>query len=161
MLMLSCDDFRIVKLFFCISIAGTTDSGWMNSTAFYQYISNILHPFLIDNKIELPVVLFVDGHTSHIFLKTSQFCRENGIVLIALLPNCTHIIQPMDVAVFKPLKTAWCKAVRKWKQENDSSNFPKEYFCSLMDKILKEQIKPEWFVSGFRACGLFPFNAVR
>lgn len=65
----------------------------------------------------------------------------------------------MDVAVFKPLKTAWCKAVRAWKEENDSTNFPKEYFCSLMGKILKEQIKPEWFVSGFRSCGLFPFNA--
>jgi len=37
-------------------------------------------------------------------LHFSKFCEENGIILIALLPNATHLFQPMDVAVFHTLK---------------------------------------------------------
>lgn len=41
--------------------------------------------------------------------QTSQFCEKNGIILVALLPNATHILQPMDVAVFRSLKEPWRK----------------------------------------------------
>ena len=43
--------------------------------------------WLIDNKIERPAVLYVDGHSSHITLPLVQFCQENQIELIALYPK--------------------------------------------------------------------------
>jgi hypothetical protein len=94
---------------------GRTESGWMTSATFFEYIANIFHPWLINQKITLPVVLFVDGHSSHLTYSLSEFCSENGIHLVALHPNATHIIQSMDVAVFRPLKVYWKQAVRLFK----------------------------------------------
>ncbi|XP_039300746.1 tigger transposable element-derived protein 1-like [Nilaparvata lugens] len=86
---------------------GKTESGWMTRATFFEYITNIFHPWLIKEQITLPVILFVDGHTSHLTLQLSEFCEQNGIILIALPPNTTHFMQPMDVAVFRGLKEAW------------------------------------------------------
>ncbi|KAJ8891144.1 hypothetical protein PR048_010658 [Dryococelus australis] len=68
-------------------------------------------PQNLTKNISLPVMLFTDEHSSHLTLHTSKFCDEQGIILAALLPNATHILQPMDVGVFRPLKKEWKKAV--------------------------------------------------
>ncbi|XP_046684545.1 MFS-type transporter clz9-like [Homalodisca vitripennis] len=84
---------------------GKSESGWMTGELFYEYITNIFHPWLDNNNISRHVILFIDGHTSHLTLHTSQFCADNNIILVSLLPNATHLLQPMDVAVFRTLKS--------------------------------------------------------
>ncbi|KAJ8884996.1 hypothetical protein PR048_011192 [Dryococelus australis] len=76
---------------------GKSPNGWMTGEVLYEFMKNIFHPWLFKQNISLPVVLFVDGHSSHLILHTSKFCDEHGIILVALLPNATHILQPMDV----------------------------------------------------------------
>lgn len=41
---------------------GTSENGWMTSKTFYEYITNVFHPWVLKEKIELPIILFVDGH---------------------------------------------------------------------------------------------------
>lgn len=55
---------------------GHSDSGWMKSEVFYEYIANVFNPFLVNNKITLPVILFVDGHKTHLTYYLSQLCTE-------------------------------------------------------------------------------------
>nr|CAI5845243.1 unnamed protein product [Callosobruchus analis] len=83
---------------------GTSDSGWMQSKEFYEYFANVFIKFLDYQAILRPVIVFVDGHSSHLSLSLSNLCRENGIILICLPPNTTHLLQPLDVAFFYPLK---------------------------------------------------------
>jgi len=45
---------------------GHSESGWMKSETFYEFVANIFNPFLLLNNIKLPVILFVDGHKSHL-----------------------------------------------------------------------------------------------
>lgn len=45
---------------------GCSDKRWMTIEIFHDYISNILHPYLKKHNIELPIILFVDGHKTHI-----------------------------------------------------------------------------------------------
>ena len=63
---------------------------------------------------ECPVLLIVDGHTTHIDVEISKFCKENGILLYCLLPHSSHITQPLDVGFFGALKTSWGKAIDKY-----------------------------------------------
>jgi len=42
-----------------------SESGWMTGENFYEYITNVFHPWVIKTKIQLPVVLYIDGHASH------------------------------------------------------------------------------------------------
>ncbi|CAK1579786.1 unnamed protein product [Parnassius mnemosyne] len=138
---------------------GRSDNGWMTRETFYEYICNIFNKWLDDNNVPRPVLLFIDGHTSHLSFQVSKFCSENGIILIALFPNATHLLQPMDVAVFRSLKGAWKTAVHSWRLENiDSPALRKIHFCPLLNKVLKDTLTPAIFQNGFRKCGLMPWN---
>lgn len=81
-----------------------TEKGWMTGEAFYEYIANVFHKWLLRNNVPLPVILFVGGHSSHLSYHLSTFAAANGIEVIALNPNATHILQPLDVSVFGSLK---------------------------------------------------------
>ena len=48
-------------------------------------------------------LLIIDGHGSHISLNVIDTARENNM-LYCLPPHTTHILQPLDVSVYKPLK---------------------------------------------------------
>ncbi|XP_036342576.1 uncharacterized protein LOC118751857 [Rhagoletis pomonella] len=97
---------------------GRSESGWMKSETFFEYVANCVHNRLLADGVERPVILFVDGHKSHLTLELSEFCNRNQIILYALPPNTTHIMQPADVSVFKPLKSDWKTTVREWQSTN-------------------------------------------
>ncbi|XP_064292244.1 uncharacterized protein LOC128672662 [Plodia interpunctella] len=136
---------------------GRSPTGWMCGSTFFEYIANIFNPWLVHQKIEKPVLFFLDGHRSHLTLHLSNFCAENGIEIIALYPNSTHILQPMDLAVFRPLKTYWAKAVKDWKLQHLGQNLKKENFAPVLNTAL-ELITESAIRNGFRAGGLYPFG---
>ncbi|CAH2108761.1 unnamed protein product [Euphydryas editha] len=138
---------------------GKTDSGWMTCEAFFEFIADIFHPWLKKESIPLPVILFVDGHASHLSLQVSQFCEKNGIILIALYPNATHLLQPMDVAVFRTLKEHWKKRVHEWRISNlEAPILKKKDFPKLLKEVIDTTLNATIFENGFRKCGLFPWH---
>lgn len=96
-----------------------TPTGWMNGDVFVQWMANHFIPYLENEKVEFPIILFVDGHRSHLTMHLSELCEAKGVILVALLPNCTHMLQPADVSVFAPLKKGWQAYVRECKFNND------------------------------------------
>ncbi|PIK38131.1 hypothetical protein BSL78_25043, partial [Apostichopus japonicus] len=44
---------------------GRSGNGWMNSEVFYEWIANHFVPEVQQKKIPFPIVLFIDGHSSH------------------------------------------------------------------------------------------------
>lgn len=141
-------------------LAGNTEKGWMTAESFFNYISTQFHPWLVKNKIQFPVILFVDGHVSHLTLSLAQFCKANQIELIALYSNATHILQPLDVAVFQPLKSKWKKTIDEWRIENGSQKLKRENFAPVLKKALDAMPNlPKIIQNGFRTCGLSPFSS--
>lgn len=61
------------------------------------------------------VILFADGYRFHLTKHLSHLCDENGVLLITLFPNTTHITQPADVSVLSSLKVGWASRVGTWK----------------------------------------------
>lgn len=57
---------------------GKSESGWMTGETFFEYVSNIMFNWILANNIPLPVVLFVDGHTSHLTLKLISSVNQNN-----------------------------------------------------------------------------------
>lgn len=109
----------------------------MNSDVFYEYIANLLDYWLEENKIPKPVVLFVDGHKSHMTMHLSEICDNKGIILYALPPNATHIMQPADVSVFRPLKAKWKDTIRQWQNQKISIVFSQK---SILHRYLKKKL---------------------
>lgn len=135
-----------------------SDKGWITGKVFYEYIANVFHPWLLNQKIPRPVIVFLDGHSSHLTYHLSKFCIEAEIIVIALHPNATHILQPLDVAVFGPLKKYWAKKVRTWRLENGIVSIDKLHLPQLLDDLLIKNLTESTIVNGFRACGLSPWN---
>lgn len=133
----------------------------MTTTTFSEYIKEIFYPFLKTNDIPFPVIVFIDGHSSYLAFETQDFCRNKGIWLVPLYPNTTHILQPMDVSCFKPLKYNWREAVHEWKATTKEPSLSKESFCDLFTKVVTDTMKPHLFKSGFECCGLHPWNPER
>lgn len=139
-------------------ILGKSESGWMRSDVFFDFVKNGLNEWVLNENIQKPILFFVDGHRSHMSIELSQFCDENRIILYSLPPNATHIMQPADVAVFKPLKEYWRQAVRSWQNENVGKSLTKFDFAPVLKIAVENQNLPEHIRKGFRRCGLFPFD---
>ena len=134
---------------------GNSESGWMTAPCFFEYIANAFVPFLKTNNVTRPVVLFVDGHSTHSTLQVSEFCEQNDLILYLLPPNTTHILQPANVGPFRPLKHYWAQEVHKFQRENPNSVVRRVDVASHLTKVLK-RIKPSSITNGFLATGLYP-----
>lgn len=137
---------------------GKSPKGWMNSSCFYEYFSNVFIPYLQDTKATLPVIVFLDGHSSHLSLPLSKLCIEKQIILVCLYPNTTHILQPLDVSFFFPLKSKWRSTVKMFMMEHER-DIKKFDIPNVLKNIIEKIDFKSTIINGFRKCGLFPFSA--
>ena len=62
-----------------------------------------------------PLILLLDGHSSHYSSAFIKLAAEEGIIIFVLPPNTTHITQPLDKGCFSPLKVAWRQACHDYR----------------------------------------------
>ena len=137
---------------------GYSPNGWMSSDAFFGWMSNLFYPS-IKNRVQFPIILFMDGHTSHINIAVSDFCKEHQIILYCFPAHASHVLQPLDVCVFGPLKKFWNKSIQDFYATHRVA-MTKTHFFPVFNTAWKQSCgRPENAVSGFRSTGLVPFNA--
>lgn len=130
-----------------------SDSGYMVSELFRHWLD------LFVKKIPpaRPVLLILDGHGSHVQYDVLKFCRENLIELFCLPPHTTHLYQPLDIAVFKPLKENFkhqaTKYIRKHKSKVNKQNFGQIFTPSYL-----RSVTPMNIVNGFKESGFWNPN---
>ena len=136
---------------------GNTQNGWMTSEAFFSWFSNLFFAE-IRNKVQFPILVFLDGHSSHVGLAMSEFCRKNNIILYCFPPHASHIIQPLDICVYGPLKKIWNKAITNFKEKFNAVMNKSNFFTVFDDAWETVKIKPQNVTAGFQKAGLVPFN---
>jgi hypothetical protein len=143
---------------FTEAVLGRTKSGWMDSELFYTWVRDHFITAISERSIKRPVILFVDGHTSHINLELAELCKSENIILYCLLEHASHILQPCDVALFSPLKKHWRDAVRDYQCKNPGEFVSKTTFASVFKTAWTNGATVDVAVKGFRYTGLFPFS---
>jgi len=104
------------------------------------------------------VVLLLDGHSSHYNLEAVTFAKENGIIMFTLVPHTTHKMQPLDTAVYGPMKTNWQGVCHDYIQSHPGKVITKYNFNELFSNAWLKTIIPANIISGFRCCGIYSFN---
>lgn len=104
-------------------------------------MANVFLDFLKEKNIPTPVIFFVDGHKSHLSLQVGELCKKEGIILIAIPPNATHIMQPLDVSFFAPLKKKWRWYLEQHKLKNRKTTIEKQDVTVLLNDILISENK--------------------
>lgn len=136
---------------------GRTPNGWMTCESFFEYVANIFNRYLLEKNITKPVILFFDGHSSHISLQLSEFCQKEDIISISLPPNATHVLQPLDVTVFGPLKNEWKKKLELYKLDRKVE--PRKcHVLPILESIFAQENFKKNLAKGFESCGLCPLD---
>lgn len=134
-------------------------SGWFDNQTFEQWFERIFLPFI--QKLSGEKIVICDNLASHFSPKVIDLCLQNNIIFTTIPPNSTHIMQPLDVAFFKPLKVYWRNILETWRKETRQKGcIPKEIFPSLLSRLY-EKIRDkgkENAKQGFRKTGLHPLN---
>ena len=138
-----------------------TRSDWFDVTCFTDWFEILFLPCI--KGVPGRKVLIGDNLSSHFTKRVLQLAKDKEVDFCCLPPNSTHLLQPLDVAFFAPLKKAWRKILDSWKSSNSSS-------CTTLSKIafpgLLKQLHEQLFAgghsenleSGFKACGIYPFD---
>ena len=130
----------------------------MERANFLAWFRKLFLPAIQHLSSEPGVVLCVDGHHSHMSIELLELAREKGVHLVCFPPHMTHILQPLDVSVYHPLKQAWGDVLKEFKLASMADNVTKSVFPSLIYKLWEQSFKRHHVIAGFRATGLHPLD---
>ncbi|KAM0714640.1 hypothetical protein Q7P37_009938 [Cladosporium fusiforme] len=134
--------------------------GYMNSSINLEWMRKVFDPQTRARANGQPRVLISDGFSPHESADVLTFCFENNISLCRLPSHTSHKLQPCDVSVFGPLKTAYREQVEHL-QRRGANTVNKEHFVQLYDNARKAALTDRNIRSGWLKAGLFPLNPSR
>ncbi len=105
-----------------------------------------------------PVLLIQDGHSSHITMETIELARSNEVHLLCLPSHSTHVLNPLDIGVFKSFKSYFSKASHKYIVSNPGRVITTDVIASLVGEAWPQALTPVNIMSGFRKSGVYPLN---
>ncbi|KAM4061783.1 DDE superfamily endonuclease [Hirsutella rhossiliensis] len=94
-------------------------------------------------------LLLLDGHGSHHTLDLIEYAEAHNIVLFALPPHLTHLLQPLDVVVFQPYKHYHSRAV-DFAIRSGASKITKLEFLAMIQSIRVKAFKESTILSAFK-----------
>ena len=130
----------------------------MTSDAFFEWFFQLFIPNLKEGGVEFPVIVFMDGHTSHLSYFVVKCAQENNVILFCFPLHNSHILQPLDVSVFGPLKQFWNKSLINFKGKYSVTMTRANFFPVFDEAFEKAKGRPNNVKSGFRKCGIIPFT---
>lgn len=101
-------------------------------------------------------LLILDGHSSHATPEFDKYCAENKIITLCMPPHTSHLLQPLDVGCFSPLKRAYGRQVNELARQS-VFHIDKEEFLQIYPGIKRTVLTEQNIQAGFRATGLVPF----
>jgi hypothetical protein len=106
-------------------------------------------------------LLVIDGHHTHTTVDFMWECFSNKVYIVFLPAHTSHMLQPLDVAVFGPLKTAFKKHLSQQGGHDSSSIVAKKRFLYCYHRARLDTLTETNICSGWRATGLWPLSKHR
>ena len=129
--------------------------GWINADSLLEWLI-CFNVWICEKEVEKPVVLIFDGCPSHLCQPGLAFARGNGIELLCLPANSSHITQPLDVCVFRTFKRTLNDLFRKSRVELTTTGLSKVEVIRLVLRAWNVETMGNNAISGFRTTGLWP-----
>ena len=137
------------------TLYGTSKNGWMDRNLFEKWFCN---HFLVYCPKTRPIILLMDGHSSHYCPDLIRQAAAEQIVLLALPPHTTHFAQPLDNGCYGPLKMQWRQVCQEFCTSNPGRVVTLYDFSHLFGKTWLAAMTPSNIISSFKTTGICPFN---
>lgn len=138
----------------------TSNSGWTSDSHGFEWLRTVFEPESRQKSGDKPRLLIADGHSSHITGNMISFCIDNNIDLLILPSHCSHLLQPLDVGVFGPMKKYHALEIDRLVRTG-ITRFQRAEWVTLYQTIRKKALSIENIRSGWRGAGLVPFCSGR
>ncbi len=132
----------------------SSENGWINKDLFVEWFRF----FLKSIPPSRPILLIQDGHGSHVSIELIEIARENNVSLLCLPSHTSHILQPLDVGVFKSFKSGFSKVCGDYMKHYPGRVITVDLLASMVGLAYPISFTPVNILSGFRKTGIYPFN---
>jgi hypothetical protein len=135
-------------------------NGWTTDKIGLAWLKHVFDPFSKLHSTSAKRLLILDGHSSHETAEFDNFCRENAIICLCMPPHTSHLLQPLDVGVFGPLKRVYGKLVEGIMAAGNN-HIDKEDFLHLYPSAREAVFIEKTICNGFAGAGLKPLDKDR
>lgn len=136
------------------TVYAMSDTGWINAPLFNDWFDH----FLRHAPPGRPLLLLLDGHSTHYKLDIISKAMKQEVIIITLPPHSSQDTQPLDAGVFGPLKHYWSRECHEWMAKNPHKLMSKVHFNSVFSKAWAKAAVPSNAVAGFKKAGIHPLN---
>ena len=129
-------------------------SGWIDKDLYLKWFRDL---FLKSIHSERPVLLIVDGHKAHVTKDVIELAVRNNVLVFCLPAHASHLLQPLDLSLFGPLKKGWIKACAAF-HHLTSVVVNQRNFAKIFNVAWHTSTTPDVIRSGFETSGIYPFD---
>ena len=126
------------------SLIRLSSKGWINSDLFLEWFQH----FIESIPPQRPVVLFTDSH------EVLSMAGDN----VTFPAHTTHLLQPLVVGVYRPLKEAWRKVLSKFMVENPGQKPDRYNFSEFLAVAYRAAFQATTVSHSFAKTGIFPLD---
>jgi hypothetical protein len=135
---------------------GVSQTGFTNDELSLEWIKHF-DKHTAEKRTGQYRLLIIDGHGSHHTVEFIQYAEDHDIILFGLPPYLTHILQPLDVVVFQPLKHYHAKALDIAVRDG-CLHITKSEFLAIIESVRRQALKKSTILSAFKKTGIVPWN---
>ena len=138
-----------------------SENGWTSNAIALEWLEKVFLPETKPFDPEEARLLIVNGQGSH---ATDEFiweCFSNKVYLLFMPDHTSHVLQPLDLTCFFPLKNEYRRLIADLAEITDSAPVGKLKFLRCYAKARIEGLKQANIKAGFRASGLYLINKVK
>ena len=135
---------------------GVTARGWMTQKLFFQWFKEHFLKYIPSVR---PVLLILDGHSSHYCPEFIKLAAKEKVIVFVLPPHTSHLSQPLDRGCFSPLKSYRKKVCHQFYSKNNAQKNITSYdFVGLFSEAWSSAMTLKNVIASFAVTGIYPFN---
>jgi len=132
-------------------------NGWTTDEIGLNWLQNHFIPHTYGRSKGKYRMLILDGHGSHLTARFDQICKQHNIIPICIPVYLSHLLQPLDIGCFAPLKYIYRGLVERYILAR-IDYIDKLNFIAAYPKVYIKAFKDISIQNSFKATGLIPFN---
>ena len=93
-------------------VIAVSNNGWTTDQLGFEWIKHF-NTHTESRTKGVYRLLILDGHNSHATPEFDQYCTANNIITLCMPAHTSHLLQPLDVSCFSPLKRSYGQEVQE------------------------------------------------
>lgn len=136
--------------------ASCSASGWINEELFLQWL--IFFVGQVRPTAEKKALLLLDNHESHKHYPALEYATQNNVIILSLPPHTSNQLQPLDVAVYGPLKVFFEQEINRFQKTHPGRIINQYDVAKLFRPAYLKCATANNAIKGFQTPGIWPTN---